>query len=117
MDLDELIRRTWKEHHGAMLLLADRLIAHAAAMGAPVPPTSQDVRIAREAAHRFAGSLGMYGIMEGSEVATTLETYLAAPSRHPLSSDEFRAGASRLRELIEAGPPGAAELVGPAPGE
>ena len=27
MDLDELIRRTWKENQGAMLLLADRLIA------------------------------------------------------------------------------------------
>ena len=102
MDLEEFIRRTWTQHYHTTLMLADRLVAHAALRGAP--QTSHDGRLAREAAHRLAGSLGMYGLSEGSDVATSLEMHLAAPSDFPLSDDEFLAAAVRLRELIEAGP-------------
>ena len=107
MSLEDFVRKAWREHREVTLLLADRLVAHAATLNAAVPPTPQEVRIAREAAHRLAGSLGMYGLSEGSDEASNLEIHLAAPGRHPLSNEEFRAIAIRLRWLIEVGPPDA----------
>lgn len=52
-------------------------------------------RKAEEAAHKLAGSLGTFGLGEGSKLAAELETMFQG--RDPFSPDEFR----RLRDLTE----------------
>ncbi len=62
-------------------------------------PDAAVIEAGRAAAHRLAGSLGMFGSPEGSAVASELETLLA-PGADPGLAARL---AARLREAV---PPG-----------
>jgi hypothetical protein len=64
-----------------------------AALKAPL--NEERRRDAEKAAHKLAGSLGTFGLGEGSKLAAKLETMFQGPT--PFSPDEM----GRLRELTE----------------
>jgi len=84
----------WDRFRGTMLT---RLGVIEQTYGAALKASLNDGRRreAEEAAHKLAGSLGTFGLGEGSKLAAELETILHG--RAPFSPDEFR----RLRELTE----------------
>ncbi len=76
----------------------ERAVAVLAA-GAPDPAR---IEAGRAAAHRLAGSLGMFGSPEGSAVASELETLLA-PGADPVRAARLLA---RLRAAVPPAGPG-----------
>ncbi|MDE3105669.1 MAG: Hpt domain-containing protein [Acidobacteriota bacterium] len=81
---DALIAQLWQRHLPTFIERLDTLerIAHAAANGTL---TEADRDQAANIAHKFAGSLGMYGYPRGTEIAMQLENlYRNPPLEHPL---------------------------------
>jgi len=101
MSLNEFIRRTWLENAEIALDLADRLVAHGATLAAEGLEVAARTAQALDAAHRLAGSLGMYGLSEGSELASLLEDQLRLGGL--MSVSEFSRIAQCLRqEIVDA---------------
>ena len=100
MGLDDLVQRTWLEQRDTALTLAEQLVL----LADTVDPPQQVVEQAYLAAHRLAGSLGMYGMPEGSELASVLEESLMPGDDGVLDRDAFQSIATRLRSVILLGP-------------
>jgi chemotaxis protein histidine kinase CheA len=100
VSLDDLVHRMWLEQRDAALELAEQLVLLADA----VDPPAQVVEQGYLAAHRLAGSLGMYGMPDGSELASVLEESLTPGDEGVLDHDTFQAIATQLRSVILLGP-------------
>jgi len=100
MSLNDLIRRTWMENAKIALELADQLVAYRATLPAEASEVGETTTRARDAAHRLAGSLGMYGLREGSELASLLEDQFRLGRSDVMSGAEFARTAQRLRQII-----------------
>lgn len=87
-----LIADVWRRSQ-PMLLARVTVIEDALAGRAPCAA-------AREEAHRLAGSLGSFGLPEGTEVARVIEAGLAGERPAP----GLEPAAARLRALVRAGP-------------
>jgi HPt (histidine-containing phosphotransfer) domain-containing protein len=92
-----LIAELWQRHLPTLrerLDLLDRIAASSAA--GPLSQEDRDEGIA--ISHKFAGSLGMYGYRQGTEVATAMEQLFR--SDQPLQPDELIALTCALREAV-----------------
>jgi HPt (histidine-containing phosphotransfer) domain-containing protein len=69
--------------------ILERMVAlHAASEALAANPFDQDARErGREAAHKLSGVLGIFGLPQGSEMASALEEQLKSPS--PLVPDDL----------------------------
>lgn len=97
------IARVWDASKGTMHARLDAVDAAGAAL---LAGSLDDERRAAAiaAAHKLAGSLGTFGLPEGSALAAELDMMLRAPGIPPvLRLSEL---AERLRALVHAGPPG-----------
>ena len=96
------IARIWVESENVMHARLDAIDA----AGAALLSGSLDAErraAATHGAHKLAGSLGTFGLPEGSELASELEVMLRAPGIPPaLRLSEL---AERLRAIVHAGPP------------
>lgn len=97
---EDVIRRLWFEQQGTALELADEL----ARLARHNDPSADALERGYRAAHRLAGSLGMYGIPEGSEIASRLEDHLSPGQERALPRDVVVSLAARLRRLVADGP-------------
>lgn len=98
----------WTQHHADT---DSRLAAIDAAAAALLAGGLDAARreSARVAAHKLTGALGTYGMAEGSRLAMELEDLLRAAEAPPvLRVAEI---ATRLREIVASGPPGATSGV------
>ena len=96
-----LIARVWRSSEAA---IHERLDAVDAAGAALLAGSLDDERRAAAiaAAHKLTGSLGTFGLPEGSELAGELETMLRAPGvPPPMRLSEL---AERLRAIVTTGP-------------
>lgn len=100
MCLDDVMQRMWGEQRATALALAEELVA----LGGEVDPSADVVDQGYQAAHRLAGSLGMYGMPDGSELASLLEESLAPGDDRVLDHDTFQSIAAQLRSVILLGP-------------
>ena len=96
------IARIWVESEGVMHARLDAIDA----AGAAVLAGSLDAErraAATSGAHKLAGSLGTFGLPQGSDLASELEVMLRAPGIPPaMRLSEL---AERLRAIVHAGPP------------
>jgi chemotaxis protein histidine kinase CheA len=99
VSLDDLVQRMWLEQRDTALALAEELVR----LADDVDPSEQVVEQGYLAAHRLAGSLGMYGMPDGSELASVLEESLSGGDGM-LDHDAMRAIATQLRSVILLGP-------------
>jgi chemotaxis protein histidine kinase CheA len=100
MSLDDVVQRMWLEQRATALALAEELVA----LGGEEDPSADVVDQGYRAAHRLAGSLGMYGMPDGSELASVLEESLTPGDERILDHDTFRSIATQLRSVILLGP-------------
>ena len=100
MSLDDLVQRMWLEQRDTALELAGQLVL----LADDVDPPEHVVEQGYQAAHRLAGSLGMYGMPDGSELASLLEESLAPGDDRVLDHDTFQSIAAQLRSVILLGP-------------
>jgi hypothetical protein len=92
-----LIADLWKRHLPTLierLGILDRIAA--AATAAPITKADREEGIA--ISHKFAGSLGMYGYMRGTEIASQMEQILRSDS--PLDPDSLTSLTKGLREAV-----------------
>ncbi len=85
----------WTRHRPQVIERVAEVERAAAALAAG-DADSDVIEAGRAAAHRLAGSLGMFGSMEGSACASQLESLLA-PGADPVLAAEL---AAELRSLI-----------------
>jgi HPt (histidine-containing phosphotransfer) domain-containing protein len=97
---DDVVRRMWLEQRTTALGLADEL----ATLARQEDPTADALVRGHRAAHQLAGSLGMYGIPEGSEIASLLEDHLSPEGARSIPPDVFVSLTARLRQLVVDGP-------------
>lgn len=100
-EMTALIARVWLSSQAA---LRERLDAIDAAGAALLAGSLDDERraAARVGAHKLRGSLGTFGLPEGSELAAELEDMLRAPGAPPvLRLSEL---AEQLRAIVNTGP-------------
>ena len=77
-------------------------VLDAAARALMAGELSDDLRQrAQAAAHKLAGSLGTFGLVQGTELARRLETRYAAGGLKASDSAELAAAASEIRSLVE----------------
>ncbi|MDO8391652.1 MAG: Hpt domain-containing protein [Actinomycetota bacterium] len=100
MSLDDIIRQLWHEHCDSALRLADELVALASA----AEPSIEARERGHRAAHQLAGSLGMYGMADGSELAGQLEDHLLPGADASIDATEFARIAGNLRRVVLHGP-------------
>ena len=101
----EQIARVWDTSRGTMSARLDAVDAAGAALLAG--SLGDETRAAAMvAAHKLAGSLGTFGLPDGSALATELEVMLRAPELPPVLRLSELAG--RLRAIVIAGPVSAA---------
>jgi HPt (histidine-containing phosphotransfer) domain-containing protein len=60
-----------------------------------------DREAAHSAAHKLAGTLGMFNLMRGTDLARELEQTYAQPSVPPASGQQLASMAAELRAMIE----------------
>jgi HPt (histidine-containing phosphotransfer) domain-containing protein len=79
--------------------ILERMTAlHASRRALTANPGDQEARDrGREAAHKLSGVLGIFGLPQGSEIASILEEQLKSPA--PLLPDELTSLQSRIAEL------------------
>jgi chemotaxis protein histidine kinase CheA len=99
VSLDDLVQRMWLEQRDTALALAEELVR----LADDVDHSEQVVEQGYLAAHRLAGSLGMYGMPDGSELASVLEESLSGDDGM-LDRDTLRSIATQLRSVILLGP-------------
>lgn len=99
-DLDALIWRVWT---GSAGLIRSRLDAIDAAGAALLAGSLDDARrdAAVSGAHKLRGSLGSFGLPEGTAIAGELETLLRSAAPSPLRVCEL---AELLQKVVTAGP-------------
>jgi hypothetical protein len=103
--LDQLIRHAWFQHRELTLGHARVLVEFNAMLRDPRrQPTEEDRAAARHAAHRLAGSLGMFGLVDGGAMAGWLEEHLYSPEAYPMDISEFGSLARALNAIVEQGP-------------
>jgi HPt (histidine-containing phosphotransfer) domain-containing protein len=98
--MDDLLAQLWQKNLPTIrerLDLLDRF-GSAAVSGTLDEPTRIE---ALNIAHKLAGSLGMYGYQQGTEVASKMERILKYPTPETLVT--FRALAADLRKSLAAG--------------
>jgi len=79
-------------------ILERMTVLHAAAEALAANPLDQESRErGREAAHKLSGVLGIFGLPQGSEIASRLEDLLK--SAEPLQPDDIRRVRSQIGEL------------------
>ncbi|MBW4483753.1 MAG: response regulator [Tildeniella torsiva UHER 1998/13D] len=85
-------------------IIGDRMAAlHRAAIALDQPPLLEEDRAAAQAAaHKLAGSLGLFGFAEGSHLARSLEEWLRRPSE--AEGEAFKALVRQLDAQLAAGP-------------
>ncbi len=85
-------------------ILGDRMAAlRQAATALNQPPLPEEVRsMAQGAAHKLAGSLGLFGLTSGSHLARRLEDWLTQPNA--AQGAEFIALVNQLEAQLAAGP-------------
>jgi HPt (histidine-containing phosphotransfer) domain-containing protein len=94
--INALLESLWKR---GLPLVRERLdLLERASASANAGELSEEVRIeAVEAAHKFSGSLGMFGFDRGTEIARQIEQILSAS---PVASSRFAALVRDLRETL-----------------
>lgn len=96
------IARIWVESEAVMHARLDAVDAAGAALLAG--SLDAELRVAAtSAAHKLAGSLGTFGLPDGSELAGELEVMLRDPGVPPVM--RLSEIAERLRAIVQAGPP------------
>ena len=98
--IDDILAQLWRKNLPTIrerLDLMDRFGA-AAALGTLDEPMRIE---ALGIAHKLAGSLGMYGYPQGTEVASKMERILKSPTPETLTT--LRALAADLRKSLAAG--------------
>jgi hypothetical protein len=98
--IDDILAQLWRKNLPTIrerLDLMDRFGA-AAALGTLDEPTRLE---ALGIAHKLAGSLGMYGYPQGTEVASKMERILKSPTPETLAT--LRTLATDLRKSLAAG--------------
>jgi HPt (histidine-containing phosphotransfer) domain-containing protein len=88
-----LIAGIWARNRPVVETRLDLLDRAAATQPLPEPLRTE----ARGEAHKLAGSLGMFGLPEGTRVARELEVLLGHPSPEPAKLAEL---AARLRRVV-----------------
>ena len=98
--IDELLLQLWQKNLPTIRQRLDLLdqFGAAAASGQLEEPTRLE---ALNIAHKLAGSLGMYGYQQGTEVASKMERILKSPTPETLVT--LRALAIDLRKSLAAG--------------
>lgn len=91
---EELIRTAWERARPSLEQRVRRLQEFAAS------PSPAGFEVAQSEAHRLAGSLGSYGLGEGSVRAREIESLLAAD---PLDIAALTAAVSNLAAIVAAG--------------
>ena len=100
LSTQDLIAALWQRNQPQILERLALLDDAAAASGSGVlSPALQ--REAAGAAHKLAGSLGMYGFHEGTRMARELEQHLEAPAVH---SATLTALTAELRQSVFPNP-------------
>jgi HPt (histidine-containing phosphotransfer) domain-containing protein len=99
-EIDDLLLRLWQKNLPTIRQRLDRLdqLGSAAASGKLEEPTRVE---ALRIAHNLAGSLGMYGYQQGTEVASKMERILKSPTPETLST--LGTLAAELRKSLAAG--------------
>ncbi|HEU5350773.1 MAG TPA: Hpt domain-containing protein [Terracidiphilus sp.] len=99
--LEQAIRRMWDQFLPELkerVALIERA-ARALGAGNCTPETLKDAYLA---AHKLAGVLGTFGLMEGTELAREAENlYEAGVERAAAASARLLAIAARLRQMID----------------
>ena len=103
-ELKAAVYALWRRFHQTMLGRLD--LIDQACKGTSEYPLGREQRLeARDAAHKLAGSLGTFGLSEGSRLASQLEGILEREA--PLSPDDhcrLLGLAQKLRKEMERGP-------------
>jgi HPt (histidine-containing phosphotransfer) domain-containing protein len=99
-EIDDLLLRLWQKNLPTIRQRLDLLdhFGSVAASGSLEEPTRIE---ALNIAHKLAGSLGMYGYQQGTEVASKMERILKSPTPETLGT--LRALAADLRKSLAAG--------------
>ena len=96
----------WTRHRPQILERVAVVEAAAAAVAANNLSAS-DREAARGAAHKLAGTLGMFNLARGTEIARKLElAYSRESAPPPASSGELASAVAELRAMIENRKPG-----------
>ena len=98
--IDDLLLRLWQKNLPTIrqrLDLLDQLGSAAASGKLEEPARVEALRVA----HNLAGSLGMYGYQQGTEVASKMERILKSPTPETLIT--LRALAADLRKSLAPG--------------
>ncbi len=99
----------------AILTQAAQAEMTAAEMTAAEIITAEQLELYRAAkleAHKLAGSLGMFGLTAGSEIALEIETLLSAPQRlGPPQRQQLLQLVQTLQQLMSVGPPPSSALA------
>jgi HPt (histidine-containing phosphotransfer) domain-containing protein len=98
--IDDLLLRLWKKNLPTIrqrLDLLDQFSSDAASGQLEEPTRIEALNIA----HKLAGSLGMYGYQQGTEVASKMERILKSPTPETLTT--LPALAAALRKSLAAG--------------
>jgi HPt (histidine-containing phosphotransfer) domain-containing protein len=98
--IDDVIAQLWQKNLPTIRERLDLLdqLGSAAVSGTLEEPTRIE---ALNIAHNLAGSLGMYGYQQGTEVASKMERILKSPTPETLVT--LRALAADLRKSLAAG--------------
>jgi HPt (histidine-containing phosphotransfer) domain-containing protein len=99
-EIDDLLLRLWQKNLPTIrqrLDLLDQLGSAAASGKLEEPARVEALRVA----HNLAGSLGMYGYQQGTEVASKMERILKSPTPETLIT--LRALAADLRKSLAPG--------------
>ena len=99
-EIDNLLLQLWQKNLPTIrqrLDLLDQLGSAAASGELEEPARVEALRVA----HNLAGSLGMYGYQQGTEVASKMERILKSPTPETLTT--LRALAADLRKSLAAG--------------
>jgi HPt (histidine-containing phosphotransfer) domain-containing protein len=99
-EIDNLLLQLWQKNLPTIRQRLDLLdqFGSAAASGSLEEPTRIE---ALNIAHKLAGSLGMYGYQQGTEVASKMERILKSPTPETLIT--LSALAADLRKSLAAG--------------
>ena len=98
--MDDVIAQLWQKNLPTILERLDLLDQFGSAAGSG--KLEEHTRIeALNIAHKLAGSLGMYGYQQGTEVASKIERILKSPTPETLLT--LRALAADLRKSLTAG--------------
>ena len=98
--IDNVLAQLWKKNLPTVRERLDLLDKFAAAASSGKLDEATRVE-ALNIAHKLAGSLGMYGYQQGTEVASKMERILKSPPPETLAT--LRALAADLRKSLAAG--------------